>query len=68
MHVPDPAMRTPLFAAGLGLVITETDPAAAAGAEEAGGVTEKMKRWARDILRHTKFSNSKTERKGTHYV
>jgi cell division protein FtsA len=64
MNSSDPAVRTPFFATGAGLVSTEADATAAGAADTgvSGSVTEKMKEWARDIFKYTenlKFYNRK---------
>jgi cell division protein FtsA len=60
----DPAAKTPLVAAALGLVTDETRPPADDPAEAnlLGGVLEKMKAWAKDAFGYTgnlKFHNRK---------
>jgi cell division protein FtsA len=59
----DPAAKTPLVAAAVGLVTDETLPVkAGTDAKQFGGVAGRMKEWTRDVFRYTgnlKFYNRK---------
>ncbi len=54
MGFTDPTVRTPFFAAAVGLISTEADTVTegAAGDEASGGIAWKMKEWAKYIFRY----------------